>query len=66
MMVPGHPDLQQNALVVLFIPATSTNTLSALGSSTGAHMECIYCNMHCVVVVVVYIYTNIITNMKPY
>ena len=30
MLVAGPPDLQQLALVVLFIPATSTNTLPAL------------------------------------
>ena len=30
MLVPGPPDLQQLALVVFFIPATSANTLPAL------------------------------------
>ena len=51
MLVPGHPDLQQLALVVFFIPATSANTLPTLVVVT-------LCNLHCVVmVVVVYIYS---------
>ena len=67
---PVTPTIWQLALVVRFLPSTSTNTVLALGvvtldqqlvlvhglvpSSTGAYTACPDCNLHCVVVVVVH------------
>ena len=59
--MPSHPDLQQLALVVFFITATSVNTQPALvvvtlsatctgslfPSSTGTYTACTLCDLHC-------------------
>ena len=66
MLVPGPPDLQQLVLVVFFIPKTTANTQPTLVAVTSAtcagglfpvttcaYTKCTYCNLHCVVLVLV-------------
>ena len=54
MLVPGLPDLQQLALVVVFIPATSANTPPAL----------VVCPLQLALVVFLHVYVYILTNVR--